>query len=481
MDRQKFTEQLICMSRVHSQAASYVANQLGMDVSNFHSYLQHPTPKSKPQSNESSLGEEKAQVGESPPVNDKLQKRRSALKLSESMKKRLCELFKFSETGFTEPMLDSWLVRSDEDWERLSKCFDIYPLLIIDSTESITRLNLVKAEQRFGLQLYKPKEAEPDTLADGTETTETNTSQSKRKSDDASYMYQFALVKVVVGETWRAVLVRMTGLKLQKHFPQFWAASDSERAVFHYPKRQQLFHLQHSLDGINSNGSHGNKNSELSFTQYTASSPPREGWHAPQSSNPVLNIFIKQNCYPIIQERLEKRFDVERPGKIEPGTPKHVLLNRSARLRRYAQIVRTMFSLDIDPLNHLGGSIMLLGEQRAEVEVGCVFEEDHSLIMRERVHRRPDTKVIEYLIVLREYKNGIIELVYNGPRDALIRHSSRSIYFDKKPQPVELITKRVRQECKDEDIQWREVSLTELRLAHKHLPIEAHLQSPQSF
>lgn len=449
-----------------------------MDVSNFHFYLQHPIPKKR------AKGKEAASDGGT-------QTKRRPPNLSAAMTERLCELFKFSEQGFTEPMLDSWLVRGQQDWDRLNECFDIRPLLIIDSTESISRFNLIQSKETFGLQLYEPNESAPGIKPDADLEAEAQTGSN-------SYMYQFALVKVVVGETWRAILIRATGFKLQSFMPEFWANQFSDRTVFQYQKRHQLFHIQQALaeppveaqsggsPEMNSEGpplpidlkQRRKKHGEVSEDYFYIHLPPsaKNTWHAPNASNLDLDRFIKERCYPIIQERLEKRFDVERVEKGDKGVPKNILLGRPERLRRYAQIIRSMFSLTVDPLNHLGGTTKDHSGHPAEVEVACVFEEDSDLIMRGAVARQPGDAVVEYLIVLREYKNGLVELVYNGPREEL-SPVRRNAYFNTNNLPSGLITERVRAATQNRNIDWYTISLTDLRIAYKQLHTDASLLS----
>ena len=130
-------ERLVCLSRVHARSASFVASTLGIDLGNFNLYLQHDKSKSpKPLAATSS-------------------RRKRTLPLSSAMVSSLSKLHQLDKNGFTHPMLDSWLVKTDADWHRLNACFEITPLLAVDSNASIARLGLVhEYGSKGGVTLY---------------------------------------------------------------------------------------------------------------------------------------------------------------------------------------------------------------------------------------------------------------------------------------------------------------------------------------
>lgn len=421
-------ERLVCLSRVHSRGAAHVANQLGMDLANFHSYIQHDKSKSP-----------KAQASTS-------SRRKTALRLSPKMVERLAELHQLNASGFTAPLLDSWLVKSEVDWRRINSCFEITPLLAIDSTASIGRLGLVEAESVCDLQLYRFSKTAAQEAQDFDK-------PSAEHKTNPAYLSQFVLAKVVAGNTWRAVLVRMTGLKLESLLNKFWKDPETQRGVYHYQRRQQLFHIQQVIKSfeMRTSGRFSNKDSELSD-------------------------FIRAQCYPVIRVHIDQRFDTEDQIDSETGlTTRSVLLGRPERLQRYSQMIRKMFGLTPDRMNHLGGTIDK-GHIKAEVEVGCVFEEQSELVFRDAIERKPNAHVLELLVVLREHKNGLVEIAYNGPRTALRQYASRSIAeLDTSPY---LITDRVRHDSVDSaSIELLSIALRDLRQLFKNLPEDESIPS----
>lgn len=418
-------ERLVCMSRVHSRAAAFVASSLGMDLANFHLYTQHPKSREEIAASTST-------------------RRKATLRLSATMVERLCALFKFGPDGFTEPMLDSWLVRNVEDWERLNQCFQITPLLAIDTSAAKKALGTIEITPRHGLNLIKqvqpPAGEMPSKDVAKLDIEKDHTERNK------NYLYQFLLAKVVVDNTWRAVLIRMTGTKLQDLLPAFWNDPKSDLAFYHYPKRQNLFQVQaHLQTGI------------VSHVIHQDQSPDN------------VSEMIRRFCYPIIQEHIDKRFDAERQDDPDTGAQKLVLLGRPERLRRYAQLIRQMFDLTPDRMNSLGGTATL-GMDKAEVEVGCVFEEESSLIFREPITRKPGATALEYIVVLREHKNGIVEIAYNGPREYLLRRS-KEIWPKSENDVSMLVTKRVLHDSQRDltlqRIDWHSITLSDLRETNK--------------
>lgn len=426
-------ERLVCLSRVHSRAAAYVAGVLGIDLGNFHLYIQN---EKRPEKSDTQA---------------KSSRRKEALRLSASMVERLCSLHSLNEEGFTESLFDSWLVRNQADWERLNGCFEITPLLAIDSTSAINRLSLLESKVSHGLQLYGRMHPEQD--LDQFSEPETSTDTASIKKENPSYLYQFLLAKVLAGQTWRAVLIRMTGVKLESLNREFWENPQSDRTVYHYQRRQNLFHIQQSIDAFKPRGD----------TQYSST-----GWE--------LSEFIRAQCYPIIKEHLDKRFDSEKQEDPDTGVQKLVLLGRPQRLRRYAQMIRQMYSLTPDRMNHLGATAML-GHQKIEVEVGCVFEEDASLMFRAPVRRKKGSAGEEHIVVVREHKNGLVEIVYNGPREYLLQFALGAQYSES--DVSELTTQRVlhdiNNEAEPQGIRWLEISLDDLRKAFKIIPLSYSL------
>jgi hypothetical protein len=358
----------------------------------------------------------------------------------------LSKLHQLDKNGFTHPMLDSWLVKTDADWHRLNACFEITPLLAVDSNASIARLGLVhEYGSKGGVTLYSLAQSDADQQSGGDGVT--HLEAVSKNATTQSALSQFLLAKVVAGQTWRAVVIRMTGIKLQSLMPEFWLSPTTERLIYKNQRQHQLFYVQRDINA------------------FTIKKTERF-----DTSGEELSEFIRKECYPIINEHITQRFDAENQIDTETGVTKRaVLLGRPERLRRYAQLIRKLFKLSPDRLNHLGGSISVRN-QKIEVETGCVFEDQDELVFRAPVDRKQGVQVTEQLIVLREHKNGLIEIAFNGPRNALLKHVQYSHQVSEDSQ--HLITDRVRLDISDANgsLELLSISTTDVRRAYKSLP-----------